>query len=145
MISCIILKLALRTTQIINVWGDSPAWLLKLCLVCRGKMVASEGRLVKREHTMSYWPELFFHIWVGVRKGGRRKIESRWEASVLIIGVYWPPALTDSMKCSWHADRCLFWNCNTLKVSKCLHCKNLQVNTANEAQNTQFFLVHRPR
>lgn len=77
-------------------------------LQCSGdSMTVLVGRSQETEHSMSNWIKLFFHIWVGVKKGGERaNREHRWEASVLIIGGYWPPALMDSRKWGFMRASC---------------------------------------
>lgn len=91
--------------------SDSIALPLQLPLCCGDNMVFLVGRSPETEHSMSNWIELFFLIWVGAKEGGGGKTEHRWEASVPIIGGYWPPALTDSRKCGYYADRCQSCTC----------------------------------
>lgn len=86
----------------------------KLCddLLCGDNMTAAVGRSPETEHSMSNWIKLFFHIWVGVKEGGRQTTrECKWEASVLIIDGYWLPALTDGRKCGFYADSCQSCTC----------------------------------
>ncbi|MEQ2185479.1 hypothetical protein GOODEAATRI_018564 [Goodea atripinnis] len=65
---------------------------------------------------MNNWIKLFFHTRVGVQEEGR-KTQRRWEASVWIIGGYWPPVLTESMKCGYYPDSCqCFFHCATYSL-----------------------------
>lgn len=51
---------------------------------------------------------------------GETNIECRWEASVLIIGGYWPLALIDSKKWGFYAAGCQSCTCTITLIKHCI-------------------------